>query len=161
MTDPRVQWAELEDGTIGLRFGEVHETAVRGGTAAEAVGPFHERTTVRRGPRVRTWHVEMAAVGLVLAAVALARGTWTEWLAAGAVLATFGHASVAERLREQEAARDAKAVECHRWLGAYYVAKEVLWVAFFASTGAYAALVGCGVFLAYPIWRWWWRGRHG
>lgn len=102
----------------------------------------------------------MAVVASVLAAVAAARGSWQEWIAAFAVLATFGHASVAERMREREAERDVPAVDCHRSLWVYYGAKEVAWVAYFVATEAFAALVGCAVFLVYPAWRKWWRTRH-
>lgn len=109
---------------------------------------------------MKTWQAEMLVVAVALAGVASWRGEWVEWLAAAAVLATFGHASVAERLREREAARPVVSVDCHRWLGRYYVAKELLWVAFFVATEAYAALVGCAVFLAYPAWRRWWRRRR-
>lgn len=109
---------------------------------------------------MRTWVGEMLVVGAVLAGVAILRGVWVEWLGAAAVLASFGHASVAERMREREAARDRPEVQCFRWSWRYFVAKEVLWVAYFASTGAHAALAGCGVFLLYPAWRAWWRRRH-
>lgn len=112
-----------------------------------------------RGSDLKTWHGEMAVVAVVLVGVSLVRGGATEWLAALAVLATFGHASVAERLREREVSRDVVSVECHRWLGRYWVAKELLWVVFFLVTQAYAALAGCGVFLAYPLWRRWYRKR--
>jgi len=110
--------------------------------------------------KLKTWHGEMAVVAVVLSTVAFVRGDWREWVAAAAVLATFGHASVAERLREREAARDQVEVDCVKWTWGYFVAKEILWAAFFITTGAYAALVGVGVFLVFPLWRRWWRGRH-
>lgn len=102
----------------------------------------------------------MGAVALVLGGVALWRGSWTEALAALAVLATFGHASVAERMRERQAAQTTPDVSCHRWTWGYFLAKEALWVAYFIVTGAFAALAGCAVFLVYPAWRSWWRRRH-
>lgn len=110
--------------------------------------------------KLRTWHAEIAVVASVLAAIAVWRGSWVEWICAAAVVASFGHAQVAERMREREAARAVPDVHCWRWLWGYFVAKEVLWVAFFTATGAYAALGGCAVFLAYPAWRKWWRRRH-
>lgn len=110
--------------------------------------------------QLRTWHGEIAVVAVALATVAIVRGSWQEWIAAVAVLATFGHASVAERMREREAARVVPTVECHRALWLYYGAKEFAWVAYFVATEAFAALVGCAVFLAYPAWRRWWRTRH-
>jgi hypothetical protein len=102
----------------------------------------------------------MGVVALVLGGVALWRGSWTEALAALAVLATFGHASVAERMRERQAAQTTPDVSCHRWTWGYFLAKEALWVAYFTLTGAFAALAGCAVFLVYPMWRSWWRRRH-
>lgn len=110
-----------------------------------------------RPARIRTWHAEMLVVATALATVATVRGDWREWLAAGAVLATFGHASVAERMREREALREKPDVDCHRWSWRYFVVKEILWTSYFVLTHAYAALVGCGVFLLYPMWRSWWR----
>lgn len=110
--------------------------------------------------KIKTWHGEMAVVGSLLACVAIARGDWREWIAAAAVLASFGHASVAERMREREMARDHVEVDCVRWTWGYFVAKEILWAAFFVLTGAFAALAGVGIFLAFPLWRRWWRGRH-
>lgn len=109
---------------------------------------------------MRTWLGEMLVVAIALAIVAAWRGAWTEWLAGAAVLASFGHASVAERMREREAARARPEVHCFRWSWRYFVVKEALWVAYFISTGAHAALAGCAVFLLYPAWRSWWRGRH-
>jgi hypothetical protein len=110
--------------------------------------------------RIKTWHGEMLVVALVLATMALIRGAWTEWLCAAAVLASFGHASVAERLREREAVRAKPEVDCVRWTWRYFILKEVAWAAFFIATGSYVALVGVAVFLAYPLWRSWWRKRH-
>lgn len=109
---------------------------------------------------MKTWHFEMLAVGLVLSCVALVRGGWHEWLATAAVLLTFGHANVAERMRERDAARSTPEVHCVAWLWRYFVAKEVLWIAFFLATASYAALAGCFVFLAFPLWRRWWRARN-
>lgn len=109
---------------------------------------------------IRTWQAEMFAVAAVLAAVALARGGRLEWLGSGAVLMTFAHAQVAERLREREAARSVPEVACHRWLAIYYVAKESAWFAYFAIAGAWSALAGVLVFLLYPAWRRHHRGRH-
>jgi len=110
---------------------------------------------------LKTWYGEHAFVVTVqLAIVALAGGGWLQWLTAAAVYAGFSHASVAERLREREAARPQPTVACHRWLHGYWVAKEVLWAAVFVATGAWPALSGCGIFLAYPVWRAYWRRHH-
>lgn len=112
------------------------------------------------GGSVKTWHGELLVVASVLAGVAIYRGAWVEWLCAAAVLASFGHASVAERLRERDAQRVKPEVECVQWTWRYFTAKEALWASYFIATGAYVALVGVAVFLAFPVWRGWWRKRH-
>jgi hypothetical protein len=103
---------------------------------------------------VRTWHVELVFVALVLALVVLLTGDGpADWLTAAAVLLTFAHAQVADRLAEEQAARPVAAVECHAWAGRYWTAKEALWALSFIFAGLWPALVGAGVFLVYPVWR--------
>lgn len=120
----------------------------------------------------RTWHFETAAVAAVLVTVALATGGGAlELVGAGAVLLSFGHVSVADRLAEAERERrsyvkfadgddDAHAVACHRWATRYLVGKEALWLVYFVAHRSWSALAGVALFLAYPLWRRWWRARH-
>lgn len=117
---------------------------------------------------MKTWHVETAVVALILLAVNLLthRLFSIELLAAAAVLLTFGHASIADRLQEREALREATEVECYRKMWYYFVGKEMLWLLYFFLSHAYSALVGVFVFLLYPVWRRMYRryfpiGRHG
>lgn len=110
---------------------------------------------------IRTWMLELCLVGLVLGAVVLdTGGAPIEFLGAGAVLLSFAHAQVADRLAEMEHRREVAQVSCHRWARRYLVAKELLWVGYFAARGSWSALAGCGLFLAYPVWRAWYRGRR-
>lgn len=110
---------------------------------------------------MKTWHLENAVVAAVLAAVALCTGgSWREWIGAAAVFCGFCHASIAERMREREAARPVPSVECHRLSTWFFLAKEAFWVVYFVALGAWSALVGCGLFLLYPLWRRWWRSVH-
>lgn len=110
---------------------------------------------------MRTWQAEILVVAVVLSIVTVATGaTLVSVMSEIAVLASFGHAQVSERMREQEAARPTPSVECYRKLTLYWVAKEIGWASVFVATGAWPALVGCVVFLAYPWWRRWWRARH-
>ena len=112
--------------------------------------------------RLRTWQVEAAVVALVLSAVTIATGSaWREWIGAVGVLGTFLHAQVADRMAEAEAARPAPTVACHRYAGRYFVLREVAWFAYFATGRCWSALVGCALFLVYPIWRRWWRATPG
>lgn len=110
---------------------------------------------------MKTWHGEMAVVSLALLGSALLSGARPiDFLASFAVLMSFGHANVGERMREREAARARPEVHCHQWLDRYFVAKELAWVGYFVATRAWPALVGCFIFLAFPIWRRTWRQRH-
>lgn len=123
---------------------------------------------------MKTWHIEMAVVAIVLLVVALASGGGPlELLGAGAVLLSFGHAQVADRLAEAERERrayvrfadgdgdtDAHAVSCHAWATRYLVGKEALWCLYFVAHRSWAALAGVALFLSYPAWRAWWRARR-
>ena len=113
---------------------------------------------------VKTWHLEMLVVALVLSTVAFFSDKgWVEWVGALAVLLTFAHVQVADRLAEQaaleEQAKGEVTVDCHRWARRYLVGKEICWLVYFIVLGAYSALVGVGVFLLYPIWRHQYRKR--
>jgi hypothetical protein len=110
---------------------------------------------------MRTWHFEMGFVAVVLATVAIATGgSYVELIGAAAVLGTFGHAQVADRLAEKDAAREKPSVECHKWATRYLVGKETLWFLYFVIHQSWSALAGVGLFLAFPVWRRWWRRRH-
>jgi hypothetical protein len=110
---------------------------------------------------MKTWHFEMGVVAAVLAAVVIASGgSYVEWIGAAAVLGTFGHAQVADRLAEKDAARERPSVECHKWATRYLVGKESLWLLYFVIHHSWSALAGVGLFLAFPLWRRWWRRRH-
>lgn len=110
---------------------------------------------------MRTWHAEMAFVALSLAGVVIAtNGGALEWLGAAAVLLSFGHAQVADRLAEREAARERPSVECHQMATGYLVGKESLWFAYFVLHQSWSALVGVVLFIAYPLWRRAWRARN-
>ena len=66
----------------------------------------------------------------------------------------------ADEKAEREAARAHPEVACWRWSLRYYVAKELLWLAYFVAHRSWSALVGVVVFLAYPAWRRLWRSRR-
>lgn len=110
---------------------------------------------------MKTWRLEMLVVAAVLLAVnILTHKLFTiEVLAAFAVLMSFGHAQIADRLAEQESLRAIPAVECFKKMAYYFVAKEVFWFLYFLLNHSYSALVGVFLFLAYPIWRRFYR-RH-
>lgn len=118
---------------------------------------------------MKTWKVEFAVVGIVLGVVVnLSGGGLIELLGGLAVLLSFGHAQVADRLAENERERQAYAgiagiqshsVVCYRWATRYLVGKEALWLVYFVLHHSWSALAGVGLFLVYPVWRRFWRAR--
>jgi hypothetical protein len=110
---------------------------------------------------MKTWHIENAIVATALLSVWVATGCrWQELIGSIAVFCGFCHASIAERLREREAARAAPTVECHALATWFFLVKEVCWLAYFVLHGAWSALVGCVLFALYPLWRRLWRRYH-
>lgn len=108
---------------------------------------------------MKTWVGELAAVSAVLATVAIASGEPIELLGATTVALSFAHAQVATRFAEREMARPTdvdhamEIIECHRWTGRYFLAKELAWCGYFVVKGSWSALAGVALFLAYPMWR--------
>lgn len=110
----------------------------------------------------------MLVVACVLSAVvAITHGGWLELVGALAVLLSFGHAQVADRLAETSAWLGSTQshpkmsyVECHRWATRYLVSKESCWLIYFVLHRSWSALAGVGLFLAYTPWRRFWRSRH-
>lgn len=113
----------------------------------------------------QTWMGEFMVVAVVLVVVALVtQKGLIEWIGVLAVLVTFGHTQIAQRLHEREAlrhaAREKVDIECYWKLNYYFYTKEILWFVYFVLLGAWSALVGVGIFLLYPLWRKYWRSIH-
>ena len=111
---------------------------------------------------VKTWVIESSFVFIILSLTALIAGKkWTEWIAVFAVLFTFCHASVANRMEEQESLKNQRgqtvSVDCYKMTTRYFYAKEILWFAYFFIIGSYSALAGVIIFLFYGWWRKVWR----
>jgi hypothetical protein len=110
---------------------------------------------------VKTWWVEALVAGIALGAVATLTSTpatlYVSWIGAVAVLLSFMHMQVAERLAEAQGFKAGSTqdieVECYWKLKWYLVGKELLWLAYFVLLDAWPALVGVGLFLLYPVWR--------
>lgn len=113
---------------------------------------------------MKTWQVELIVVGNLLAVVGIQTARpenyYAELIGALAVVLTFAHVQVADRLAERAAADEwvgVQTVECHRWARRYLLGKEICWLLYFVALGAWSALVGVGVFLFYPFWRSYYR----
>lgn len=76
-----------------------------------------------------------------------------EMIAALAVLLSFGHAQISDRMAEKQGELDHPTVECYRKMWFYFFGKEMCWLVYFFLSQSYSALVGVFVFLVYPIWR--------
>lgn len=117
---------------------------------------------------MKTWQVEIVVVGCILIFVAALTGGRLEMIGAFAVIFTFCHTQVADRLAEREAQRAAfssvsgpdHVVSCHALAMRYLIGKEILWLAYFLLHRSWSALAGVGLFLAYPVWRRYWRKHH-
>ncbi len=111
---------------------------------------------------IPTWMIERAVVAAVLflIAVPLGEGQFIDWISAIAVLLSFSHAQIADRLREADTARDVPTVLCSDKLDNYWMMKEVAWVFVFVIAWNPAALLGCFMLGSYPAWRRFWRKIH-
>lgn len=112
--------------------------------------------------KLRTYHFENAVVLVILAVPFFFTQDLrlTEIIAAIAVFLTFQHAQIADRMQERQAAQTVPDVECHWKSNLYFMAKEAMWILFFALTRSWAALLGAFVFFLYPFWRKWYRRRY-
>lgn len=113
----------------------------------------------------KTWMVEFVVVLVVLCAIALiTQKGYIEWVGVFAVIVTFGHTQIADRLREREQKRYHKEnkgdVECYWKLDYYFYTKEILWFVYFIVLGAWSAIAGVVLFLLYPLWRRFYRKKY-
>lgn len=105
-------------------------------------------------PILRTWMIEAAIVFVVIFMPFLFKKfQWSEFLASLAVMMTFKHAQISDRMQELQALMPKPDIHCYRWSNRYFFIKEILWISFFLKTKSYAALLGSFIFFLYPIWR--------
>lgn len=114
--------------------------------------------SIKKTLSIKTYVIESTFVLSTLILTALLAGQkWQEWIAVFAVYFTFKHASVSNRMEEQQALRKSNGervtVECYQKSTVFFYYKELLWFAYFALTNSYSALAGVIVFLMYGWWR--------
>jgi len=104
---------------------------------------------------MKTWKAELLFVAFVLLIInGFRKDPFTiELLAAVAVLLSFGHAQIADRLAEKEEQKAEPDVSCYKKLRFYFIGKELFWCLYFIMNHSYSALAGVFIFLAYPFWR--------
>lgn len=112
---------------------------------------------------MKTWQKEALVASTILSISPIVHRSGWEALGALAVLLSFMHGQIGDRHTSAAATKHAAGqeveVECWRWERRYFLGKEVLWVVYFIHLQAWSALVGCGIFVAYPVWRRWWTSR--
>ena len=110
--------------------------------------------------KIKTWHIEAAVIFVALAATVLVSGNhWKEWIGAGAVMLSFLHAQIADRLAEAQKKLIVPNISCYPLANRYLTSKEVLWITYFIVSGAWSAMTGAVLFALYPFWRKYYRTK--
>lgn len=109
---------------------------------------------------MKTWHWELLIVSIVLIATTfLLSNDKINWITTLAIILTFQHAQIGDRLQERQKILDKPTVDCYWKLNWLFVGKEVLWITAFILMGNYAAIIGSTMFSLYPIWRRYYRNK--
>lgn len=107
---------------------------------------------------MKTWHIEILIVGIILCTItAFIGNNVVNWITTLAVLLTFNHAQIGDRLQEKQGVMDKPTVECYWKLNRLFAAKEVTWIVAFVLMKNYAAIFGSILFALYPLWRKYYR----
>lgn len=103
---------------------------------------------------VKTWKIEFFVIAICLVTVTvLVANNWINWVTTLAILLTFNHAQIGDRLQERQHKMDAPTVKCYHKLNKLFAAKEVVWIIAFILMKNYAAIFGSALFTIYPFWR--------
>ncbi len=115
---------------------------------------------LRRETGLKAHHLETVIAALILSAVATLSGRgWVEWIGVFGVTLTFEYQVLSTYLREHSEARKkvhgptAKDAAVLTEIQVLYYLKECVWIAYFLFLGAYSALAGTMIFIAYGFWR--------
>jgi hypothetical protein len=104
--------------------------------------------------KIKTWHKETLIVGIILFLTTLLfSNNLINWVTTLAILITFNHAQIGDRLQERQDILSSKTVECYWKLNKLFALKEILWIVAFLMMDNYAAIVGSVLFFIYPFWR--------
>lgn len=96
---------------------------------------------------MKTWHIELFVVSVILCATTyFFSNNAINWITTVAIIFTFQHAQIGDRLAERQKILDKPSVECYWKLRWYFGIKEVLWIVAFVLMHNYAAVVGSFVF---------------
>lgn len=120
---------------------------------------------IKKKTNRQTYHIENIVVASILVLTAIITNKWfIERIGVIAVYLTFNHVVIANRLQEAEEHRynnqEPIRVQCYPKLEKYFYAKEICRCIYFILLGAWSALVGVIIFLAYGPRRKFRRKHH-
>lgn len=109
---------------------------------------------------MRTWVYEIVVMAIILCLVNfIAANNWINWITTIAILLTFNHGQIGDRLQERQKNMSKPTVECYHKLNKLFAGKEVVWIIAFILMENYAAIVGSVLFFIYPFWRKYYRKK--
>lgn len=103
---------------------------------------------------MKTWKWEVLVIAVILCMVTLLfQNNRINWITTLAVIITFQHAQIGDRLQEGQKQLKNPDVKCYWKLNILFAFKEIVWISAFILMRNYAAIVGSILFALYPIWR--------
>lgn len=106
---------------------------------------------------MRMWKKEALVAACILGVVPIIKHDIWEVVGALAVFIGFMHGQIAERHNYVSAVMEKEGkevlVDCWKWSMRYFIGKEIMWIIYFIHLRAWSALIGCGLYALYPIWR--------
>src|SRR5882757_187050 len=103
---------------------------------------------------MKTWHYELLVVtGILCLTTLLFQNNRINWITTVAIMFTFQHAQIGDRLQEGQRQMTNPDVKCFWKLNILFAMKEIVWIATFLLMHNYAAIVGSIMFACYPVWR--------
>ncbi len=109
---------------------------------------------------MKTWHFELSVVAVIICSVTFfLHNDLINWITTCAILVTFNHGIIGDRLQERQSKMNKPTVECYYKLNRLFYQKEILWITVFLLSGNYAAITGSVLFFLYPFWRKFYRSK--
>lgn len=117
-----------------------------------------QKEVKRKG--IRTWQYEALIAALVLSVIPIIHRSGWEAINAFAVLMSFMRMQIADRHSAASERSANPEVECWKWNWRYVFAGEITWIVSFVHSQMWSSLVGCALFLMYPVWRKYYKTRR-
>ncbi len=106
----------------------------------------------------KTWFYECIIVFILLVIQLIISSyflsfSYKEIIGLFAVMFSFMHGQVSDRLQEKQSIKIKPDVECYKYSTYYFITKEIFWILYFIISNTWSALSGAVIFSLYPIWR--------